>query len=131
MHGECTVNHGDLVQFAQTVFRASRDSVHETQSQTLQNDSADRALALIQFDKLMAERAVSPHYQPIVTMDGQLIGYEILGRSRLFSECKKTGQADHQDQCRSTRLDCHRTQRKRGFFVFHESTEKWEAVILN
>lgn len=84
VHGDCQVSHGDLVQFAQVVFRVARNvkSVHH---QTIQDDSADRALALIQFDKLMTERAVLPHFQPIVSMDSQkAFGYEILGRSRLF-----------------------------------------------
>ena len=79
----CRLNHGDLVQFAQIVFRVGCDRM-STQSQTVQNDSGDQALALIQFDKLMTERAVAPHFQPIVTIDGERIGYEILGRSRLF-----------------------------------------------
>ncbi|MGI9458042.1 MAG: EAL domain-containing protein [Aeoliella sp.] len=80
----CVVNHGDLVQFAQIVFRASRDAA-ATHHATVENNSADRALALIQFDKLMTERAVVPHFQPIVTIDDRTaIGYEILGRSRLF-----------------------------------------------
>lgn len=79
----CQVNHGDLVQFAQVVFRAGCQST-VNYSQTVHDDSGDRALALIQFDKLMTERAVQPHYQPIVTMDGTFIGYEILGRSPLF-----------------------------------------------
>jgi EAL domain-containing protein (putative c-di-GMP-specific phosphodiesterase class I) len=53
--------------------------------QTVQDDSCDRALALIQFDQLVTERAVVPHFQPIVDMlDGQVLGYEVLGRSRLF-----------------------------------------------
>ncbi|MEM9186191.1 MAG: EAL domain-containing protein [Planctomycetota bacterium] len=79
----CRVNHGDLVQFAQIVFRVGCDEVVQ-HSQTIQDESGDRALALIQFDKLMTERAVTPHFQPIVTMEGKKIGYEILGRSRLF-----------------------------------------------
>lgn len=80
----CIVNHGDLVQFAQVVFRAGRD-VQSHHSQTVQDDSADRALSLIQFDKLMTERAVLPHFQPIVSMQSRgVLGYEILGRSRLF-----------------------------------------------
>ncbi len=84
IHGTCPAGHGDLIQFAQVVFRAGR-SVHSTQHQTVQDDSADRALALIQFDKLMTERAVLPHFQPIVSMQSlQPLGYEILGRSRLF-----------------------------------------------
>ncbi len=81
---QCEVNHGDLLQFAQTVFRTARDK-HCTFSATLQEDSADRALALIQFDKLMTDRAVLPHFQPIVDIDNRsTLGYEILGRSRLF-----------------------------------------------
>ena len=84
VHGGCPVNNGDLVQFAQVVFRAARNT-QATQSQTIQDDSADRALSLIQFDKLMTERAVLPHFQPIVSMKSQqALGYEILGRSRLF-----------------------------------------------
>ena len=80
----CKVKHGDLVQFAQIVFRAGiHAELHD--SRTIQGDAADRALALIQFDKLMTERAVTPHFQPIVTMSTQdTLGYELLGRSRLF-----------------------------------------------
>lgn len=80
---EVKLGHGDLVQFAQTVFRvACDDTVRD--SQTIRDNSGDRALALIQFDKLMTERAVKCHFQPIVTMAGDPIGYEVLGRSRLF-----------------------------------------------
>jgi EAL domain-containing protein (putative c-di-GMP-specific phosphodiesterase class I) len=84
VYGDCRVSHGDLVQFAQAVFRLGRN-VESRHSQTVQDDSADRALSLIQFDKLMTERAVVPHFQPIMSMKSQQpIGYEILGRSRLF-----------------------------------------------
>lgn len=79
----CRINHGDLVQFAQIVFRAGMD-VQVAHSQTVTEDSADRALALIQFDKLITERAVLPHFQPIVTMQRETIGFELLGRSPLF-----------------------------------------------
>jgi EAL domain-containing protein (putative c-di-GMP-specific phosphodiesterase class I) len=42
-------------------------------------------LALVQFDKLMAEHAVTPFFQPIVSMASKnVVGYEALGRSRLF-----------------------------------------------
>ncbi|MEO1498440.1 MAG: EAL domain-containing protein [Planctomycetota bacterium] len=80
----CTVNNGDLVQFAQVVFRVGQN-VESHHSQTVQDDSADRALSLIQFDKLMTERAVVPHFQPIISLQNRaVLGYEILGRSRLF-----------------------------------------------
>lgn len=78
------LNHNDLVQFAQVVLRVSR-SATTAHSATIENDSSDRALALIQFDKLMTERAVVPHFQPILTMDERTyLGYEVLGRSWLF-----------------------------------------------
>lgn len=80
----CQLKHGDLVQFAQTVFRVGLESENR-QTKTIQDDAADRALALIQFDKLMTERAVVPHVQPIVEINSrETVGYEILGRSRLF-----------------------------------------------
>jgi EAL domain-containing protein (putative c-di-GMP-specific phosphodiesterase class I) len=80
----CAVHHGDLLQFGQVVFRVTKKQ-KESILQTIQDDSCDRALALIQFDQLLTERAVVPHFQPIVDMqDGRVFGYEVLGRSRLF-----------------------------------------------
>lgn len=80
----CTVHHGDLLQFGQVVFRVVQQSA-ESGPLTIQDDSCDRALALIQFDQLMTQRAVSPHFQPIIAMaDRAVIGYEVLARSRFF-----------------------------------------------
>lgn len=84
VEGEVEVSSGDLVQFAEIVFRVTLDA-GAVNTKTIAGDSSDRALALIQFDKLMSERAVVPHYQPIVAMtDERIVGYEVLGRSRLF-----------------------------------------------
>jgi EAL domain-containing protein (putative c-di-GMP-specific phosphodiesterase class I) len=80
----CRVKDGDLIQFAEVVFRARMDE-QPYSIQTILNDSTDRALALIQFDKLMSNRAFWPHYQPIVELSNRAtIGYELLGRSQLF-----------------------------------------------
>jgi EAL domain-containing protein (putative c-di-GMP-specific phosphodiesterase class I) len=80
----CTVYHGDLLQFGQMVFRVVQQCT-ESGPQTIQDDSCDRALALIQFDQLMTQRAVAPHFQPIVSLrDGRVLGYEVLARSRFF-----------------------------------------------
>src|SRR6476469_2363579 len=80
----CTVNHGDLLQFGQVVFRVVQQCA-ESGPLTIQDDSCDRALALIQFDQLMNQRAVSPHFQPIVAIgDRRVLGYEVLARSRFF-----------------------------------------------
>lgn len=81
---ECVLNEGDLVQFAQEVFRIE-PTVESQPSRTMTADSADHALSLIQFDKLITERAVVPHFQPIVDMHRRsTLGYEVLGRSRLY-----------------------------------------------
>jgi EAL domain-containing protein (putative c-di-GMP-specific phosphodiesterase class I) len=80
----CTLHHGDLLQFGHMVFRVLQQST-DSGPQTIQDDSCDRALALIQFDQLMSQRAVSPHFQPIVSMsDRHTLGYEVLARSRFF-----------------------------------------------
>jgi EAL domain-containing protein (putative c-di-GMP-specific phosphodiesterase class I) len=75
----------DLVQFANLPFRVRKQAAEET-SCTLANGAAfDKALAMVQFDKLMADRAVTPFYQPIVSLETTcIIAYEVLARSRLF-----------------------------------------------
>ena len=74
----------DLVQFADMAFRIRCDD-HATASNTLAEDVCDQALALVQFDRLMEKRLVTPFFQPIVTIDGSEIhGYEVLARSRMF-----------------------------------------------
>jgi EAL domain-containing protein (putative c-di-GMP-specific phosphodiesterase class I) len=84
LDGESILHSGDLLQFAEIVFRVSLDRGH-VDAKTMAGDSTDRALALIQFDKLISERAVLPHFQPIIDYrNDEVAGYEILGRSRLF-----------------------------------------------
>lgn len=74
----------DLLQFADMAFRLRCDD-HATASNTLAEDVCDQALALVQFDRLMEKRLVTPFFQPIVTIDGvNVLGYEVLARSRMF-----------------------------------------------
>jgi EAL domain-containing protein (putative c-di-GMP-specific phosphodiesterase class I) len=74
----------DLLQFADMAFRVRCDD-HATASNTLAEDVCDQALALVQFDRLMEKRLVTPFFQPIVTIDGaSVLGYEVLARSRMF-----------------------------------------------
>ena len=81
---ESLIHEGDLIQFANVVFRLKRQDAHDG-ADTLQGENCDRAMALIQFDRLMNERAVVPFFQPIVrSCDSQVVGYEVLGRSHLF-----------------------------------------------
>lgn len=85
--GPMPLEEDDLVQFAGVAFRVRQQSAQNfaENTHTLQDNVCDRALALVQFDKMMAERAVTPYYQPIVAMNGhQTVGFEVLGRSRLF-----------------------------------------------
>ncbi len=73
----------DLIQFADIPVRVRRQSA-ENRTQTLPEDVYDQAIALVQFDKLMTERRVTPFYQPVVDIPTrQLLGYEVLGRSQL------------------------------------------------
>ena len=83
---------GDLVQFADVAFRVALDNA-VAGSRTLNNFTAtcDRAASLAQFDRLMSERAVVPHFQPIITLENRhVIGYEVLGRSNLAGLEKPT-----------------------------------------
>ena len=53
--------------------------------ETLQGENCDQAMALIQFDRLMNERAITALYQPIVrSADLAVVAYEVLARSPLF-----------------------------------------------
>jgi EAL domain-containing protein (putative c-di-GMP-specific phosphodiesterase class I) len=76
---------GDLIQFADAAYRLAIESPDQG-SQTVNNLSlvCDKAVSLAQFDRLMNERAVVPHFQPIVALDDRRVcGYEVLGRSSL------------------------------------------------
>ncbi len=74
----------DLVQFANLPFRVRMQSTEES-PHTVRESASDRALALVLFDKLMTERAVTPFLQPIVDLkDRKTVAYEVLARSRLF-----------------------------------------------
>lgn len=74
----------DLVQFANLPFRVRMQSTDEN-SRTVHESACDQALALVLFDKLMTERAVTPFLQPIILLsDRQTLAYEVLARSRLF-----------------------------------------------
>lgn len=79
------IGDGDMLQFADFAFRLKRDN-HEAASMNTQcEDVCDQALALVQFDRLMEQRLVTPHYQPIVQIaDLKPVGYEVLARSTVY-----------------------------------------------
>jgi EAL domain-containing protein (putative c-di-GMP-specific phosphodiesterase class I) len=77
----------DLLHFGEAVFRLQRRREQEPagiNSTRCAEDVCDQALALVQFDRLLTDRAVTPYYQPIVEAGGQHVAYEVLGRSTLF-----------------------------------------------
>ena len=79
-----TLSEDDLVQFASLPFRIRMQSTQDS-PHTLRESACDQALALVLFDKLMAERTVTPALQPIIRLDDRsIVGYEVLARSRLF-----------------------------------------------
>jgi EAL domain-containing protein (putative c-di-GMP-specific phosphodiesterase class I) len=84
INGSVTLGENDLVQFAECAFRVCLQAgVHNTE--TVCTNVCDGAMAMVQFDKLMAERAVTPFFQPIVSMlTREVLCYEVLARSRLF-----------------------------------------------
>lgn len=76
---------GDLLQFGNIVFSVNSNAGEPAARETMPTDACERAFVLLQFDKLMNRRAVVPFFQPIVRVaDEQIVGYEVLGRSRLF-----------------------------------------------
>ena len=82
--GMVALQTDDVVQFAEIAFRVRSDG-QATSSNTVAEDVCDQALALVQFDRMMEKRLVTPYFQPIVQMDGNRIyGYEVLARSRMF-----------------------------------------------
>lgn len=80
------IEDGDLIQTANVVLRLSRVvSASDRHTLASREGAHDQALSLAQFDKLLKEHAVVPHYQPIVSLpEGTTVGYETLARSRLF-----------------------------------------------
>ena len=81
---------GDIVQFATVVFRVGRaEYIGEelTNVGTIHEDTYDHALAMVQLERLINDRAVVPYFQPIVKLDDpnlSVVAYEVLGRSHLF-----------------------------------------------
>ncbi|MEL7497849.1 MAG: EAL domain-containing protein [Planctomycetota bacterium] len=84
--GEIELCENDLIHFAAIVFRVVLNQAHDSlHNNTIQEDVCDQALAMIQFERLISDGGLYPHFQPLVRLDDQSrIGYEVLGRSRLF-----------------------------------------------
>jgi EAL domain-containing protein (putative c-di-GMP-specific phosphodiesterase class I) len=78
------VQEGDLIQFANIVFKLGRERTSGAMRQTLEQEPGEWPLALLQFERMLQDRLVTPHFQPVVTLpENRTIGYESLGRSHL------------------------------------------------
>jgi EAL domain-containing protein (putative c-di-GMP-specific phosphodiesterase class I) len=79
------IGEEDLIHFAEAPFRVRCHSNSQPTTGTLLEDICDQALALVQFDRLMSERLVVPHFQAVVDFaTSEDVGYEVLGRGRVF-----------------------------------------------
>jgi EAL domain-containing protein (putative c-di-GMP-specific phosphodiesterase class I) len=84
IQGSKSVHEGDLIQFANIVFKLARERTSGATRQTLQQEPGEWPLALLQFERMLSGRLVTPHFQPIIALeDRRVIGYESLGRSTL------------------------------------------------
>lgn len=128
---ECTVVQvGDLLQFGNALFKVGRrgDSVADG---TIEEGILPWAQTLLLFDRLMSDRAVVPHFQPIVTAGGrECDAYELLARSDLdglanpalmFGAAERLGQ-----QAALSEL-----MRTEGLSVAHESAHASATIYVN
>jgi FOG: EAL domain len=85
LKGSHVVVVGDLLQFGAMVFRLNHERRTCAAPTSASEDMGDLALAIAQFDKLIDDRVVVPHFQPIVSaQSSDVVGFEALARSRLF-----------------------------------------------
>ena len=79
------ISEEDLIHFAEAPFRVRRQSPTGVTNGTIAENVCDQAMALVQFDRLMSQRLVRPHFQSIVNLeDEDSIGFEVLGRGSVF-----------------------------------------------
>lgn len=85
IQGEVAIDEEDLIHFAEAPFRVLKQSPNSHAAGTLARNVCDEALALVQFDRMMSEKLVRPHFQVIVDVQSrEVIGHEILGRGSVF-----------------------------------------------
>lgn len=85
LQGEMSLRHGDVIHFASYEVRVleeidqdDTDSTRTLMKVTPLSNKLPKGLHELQI--LLNERAVRAEFQPIVTLDGNLFGYEVLGR---------------------------------------------------
>ncbi len=143
------VSDGDHIEFADVEFRVEREcdgdssAEHPTYRSTQSDiDAIDSDWVLSQLDRLLRERAVVPHYQPIVTIDGfRTLGYEALARSgmyglenplSMFDTAKLVNrEVELSLMCRQKAVEiANHLPRRRAVFVNTHPTESFEIDVL-
>ena len=82
------LSQGDLIQFANFVYRLEDQKRIEIES-TAEEMPLDLVNQMINFERLMSEHAVTPLFQPIVSMDdGKTVAFQMLASSNI--ECLET-----------------------------------------
>lgn len=83
---EAAVESGDLLQFGNVIFQViGADGSVAPDTLTIETDASESALAMVQINRLISNRAVVPFFQPIVTLASHAsTACEVLGRSRLI-----------------------------------------------
>ena len=80
---EAELHDGDWLQFASLPFHVKRE-VKQSSSQTMDQMQSDKTLGLMQFERLMANQAVIPLFQPIQNLEtGEIVALEVLASSPL------------------------------------------------
>ena len=75
------LQEGDLLRMASEVFRVQRQA-SDAHLRTVAQGSFALVESLCQLDRLMSDRAVVPHFQPVVRLaDRAVVGFEALARS--------------------------------------------------
>lgn len=139
--GTVPIDECDVVQFAGFEFVVGRMCVDQN-TRTQIHSVSDWMQTLTQFHKLLSERALIPHFQPVVRLtDGQAVGYEILARSGLpgmvnpremFDAAERTNQAERLSvMCRQTGIEvAQRLAPTTTMFVNTHPSESTEANLL-
>jgi EAL domain-containing protein (putative c-di-GMP-specific phosphodiesterase class I) len=81
---ETQIQEEDLIQFAEVPLRVRRNH-RKMAASTVAGNSDEQAMALVQFDRLMEQRLVDPHFQTIIDLiNGSTVGHEVLARSTVL-----------------------------------------------
>ena len=129
LEGETVVGEEDLIHFAEAPFRVLRQSPTGQTAGTLARNVCDEALALVQFDRMMSQKLVRPHFQPIVKIeDAESVGFEVLGRGSVFG-LESVGAMFHAAEQLNLEVELSRLLRWEGIRVGRDLPERPKLFV--